>query len=419
MEAPVSQLVTSVTRDSSTPVRPDVPAEVYRTDRPEGFSIALVMPETSRREKFLGSLKNSCIATARVFERYPGSGEIDDLLSLECDAVVIDMDADAEKALELAADIGSHRDSHPVMACSSRTDADLLMRVMQTGVREFLNAPLSEVSLREALERTRGRRNPRNRRSEAKVLVFAGTKGGAGVSTIASNFAVALRKESCSKVVIVDLDVQLGDVALSLGVSPPFSVIDALRNPERVDADFLSRLVVNHSSGLDVLSAPEGYAPFRAAEGASEKLQRVLRRNYNYVVVDAGCASGELFDVMLAAADTLYIVVEMRITSLRNARRMMSWVSRIDRGPRVEVILNRFDSREIDIREENAIRALARPADWKIPNDYDGVRNSQNRGVPLALEDSPVAHVLTNMAKAACGKPAQIQAKRRKVFGIF
>ena len=413
IEAPVSQPAT-IART----------APVYRTEAPEGFSIALVMPEPGRREKLLNSLKASSVATARVYERYPASGEIDDLVGLDCDAVVIDMDADAEKALDLAAEIGARRDSLPVMVCSSRTESDLLMRVMQTGAREFLSAPLSEVSLREALDRVRSRRNSKNRRSEAKVLVFAGTKGGAGVSTIATNFAVSLRKESCSKVVIVDLDVQLGDVALSLGVSPQFSIADALRNPERVDSDFLSRLVVNHSSGLDVLSAPEGYAPFRAAEGACEKLQRVLRRSYNYVVVDAGCVGGELFDTMMAAADTLYIVVEMSITSLRNARRMMSWVasqqaSRLDRGPRIEVILNRFDSREIDIREENAIKALARPADWKIPNDYSGVRNSQNRGVPLALEDSPVTNVLTGMAKAACGKPAQVETKRRKVFGIF
>jgi pilus assembly protein CpaE len=392
---------------------------VCRTETAEGFSVALVMPEPGRREKFLTSLKGSPIAATRVYERFPGTGELDELASLDCDAVVIDMDADAEKTLELAADIAAHRESLPVMVCSSRTDSDLLMRVMQTGVRDFLSAPLSEVSLREALGRARERRNPKNRRSEAKILIFAGTKGGAGVSTIATNFAVSLRKESCSKVVIVDLDMQLGDVALSLGVSPQFSVMDALRNPERLDADFLSRLVVNHSSGLDVLAAPEAYGPFRPAEGAADKLQRVLRRNYNYVVADAGCVGGEMFDVMMAAADTLYIVVEMSITSLRNARRMMSYVSKIDRGPRVEVILNRFDSREMDIREENAIKALARPADWKVPNDYIAVRNSQNRGVPLALENSPVAQVLTNMAKSACGKPAQAEAKRRKVFGIF
>jgi pilus assembly protein CpaE len=382
-----------------------------------GFSIALIMPDLGRRDRFLITLKDSPIVVSRVFDRYPVASEIEELL--DCDAAVIDLDTDVEKTLELAADVGSHGSAVPVMVCSSRPDAVLLMRVMQTGVRDFLNLPLAEVQLLQALERARDRRTVPLRKSDGKLLVFAGTKGGAGVSTIAANMAVSLRKESCSKVVVVDLDLQLGDVALTLGVSPQFSVTDALRSPERRDADFLSKLVVNHSSGLDVLAAPEGYAPFRSIEGASERLLRVLRRNYNFVVVDGGCVGGEILDVMVTLADTLYLVVEMSISSLRNARRIMAYVSRMDRPPRVEIILNRFDCREIDIREENAIKALARPADWKIPNDYLGVRNAQNRGVPLIGEDSPVTEVLARMAKAACGKPVEPEVRRKKLFGLF
>src|ERR1700743_263923 len=94
-------------------------AGALRTEAPEGFSVALVMPETIRREKFLSSLKSPPITLARVYERYPGTGELDDLISLDCDAVVIDMDADVEKTLELAADIAAHRDSLPLLICSS------------------------------------------------------------------------------------------------------------------------------------------------------------------------------------------------------------------------------------------------------------------------------------------------------------
>jgi pilus assembly protein CpaE len=383
------------------------------------FSIALIMPESRRRERLANLLKGSPITVRRIYERYPGAGEFDEILELNCDAVLIDLDADLEKTLELAADLGGLGAAPPVMVLSSSKDSVLLMRVMQAGVRDFLGDPLSEAPLLDALDRARDRRQPRSAKPDGKLLVFAGTKGGAGVSTIATNFAVALRKESCSKVVVVDLDVQLGEVALTLGVNPQFAVTDALRNPERLDADFVSKLVVNHSSGLDVLAAPEAYDSFRSPDGANELLLRILRRSYNFVVVDAGAIGGGMLEVMMAMADTIYVVVEMSIPSLRNARRMMSYAARMERGPRIQVVLNRFDAREIDIREENAIKALARPADWKVPNDFTAVRNAQNSGVPLALENSPISQVLTRMAKSACGKPVETEKKRKKFLGLF
>jgi pilus assembly protein CpaE len=387
--------------------------------RANRFSIALIMPEPRRREQLVNLLKGSSITVRRIYERYPAPGEFDEILEIKCDAVVIDLDADLEKTLALAADLGGLGEAPPVMVLSSSKDSVLLMRVMQAGVRDFLGDLLSEGPLLDALDRARDRRQPRSSKPDGKVLVFAGTKGGAGVSTIATNFAVALRKESCSKVVIVDLDVQLGEVALTLGVSPQFAVTDALRNPERLDADFVSKLVVNHSSGLDVLAAPEAYDSFRPADSANELLLRILRRSYNFVVVDAGAIGGGMLDVMMATADTIYVVVEMSIPSLRNARRMMSYAAHMDRIPRIQVVLNRFDAREIGIREENAIKALARPADWKVPNDFAAVRNAQNSGVPLALENSPIAQVLIRMAKSACGKPVETEKKRKKFLGLF
>jgi pilus assembly protein CpaE len=384
-----------------------------------GFSIAIIMPECRRRERLVNLLKGTPITVRRIYEQYPSPGEFDEILALNCDAVVIDLDADLEKTLELAADLGGLGDAPPVMVLSSSKDSALLMRVMQTGVRDFLGDPVSEAPLLDALDRARDRRQPRSSKPDGKLLVFAGTKGGAGVSTIATNFAVALRKESCSKVVIVDLDVQLGEVALTLGVSPQFAVTDALRNPERLDADFVSKLVVNHSSGLDVLAAPEAYDSFRPADGANELLLRILRRSYNFVVVDAGAIGGGMLDVMMATADTIYVVVQMSIPSLRNARRMMSYAAHMDRSPRIQVVLNRFDACEIDIREENAIKALARPADWKVPNDFAAVRDAQNSGVPLALENSPISEVLNRMAKSACGKPFETEKQRKKFLGLF
>ena len=146
---------------------------------------------------------------------------------------------------------------------------------MRAGAREFLPEPLLANTLKEAVARALARREKSQHQAPVgKVLMFAGAKGGSGVTTVATNFAIALTKEDAGKVVLVDMDLQLGEVALGLGLTPQFSILDALKNEERLDADFLMSMLVRHTSGLAVLASPEQYTSFnplveRRAKGCS------------------------------------------------------------------------------------------------------------------------------------------------------
>ena len=86
----------------------------------------------------------------------------------------------------------------------------------------------------------------------------------------------------------------------------------------------------------------------------------------------------------------------------------------------MEVILNRFNAREIEIDENSATKALARPVDWKIPNDFPAVRTAENTGVPLAMKDSPISRV---MHKMAVQRQRQDRCTRRRnprpLLGLF
>jgi Flp pilus assembly CpaE family ATPase len=84
---------------------------------------------------------------------------------------------------------------------------------------------------------------------------------------------------------------------------------------------------------------------------------------------------------------------------------------------RVEVVVNRFDPRKIEIDEERIAKVLTRPLLWKVPNDFADVRRAQNTGKPLAFADSPVMRSLHQVARAACGKPAEAGSKKK--FGLF
>ncbi len=105
---------------------------------------------------------------------------------------------------------------------------------MRAGAREFLTQPIAPNTIAEALVRASVRR-PAARPAKkvgGKLLVFLGAKGGSGVTTIASNFAVALAQESGQSTVLIDLDLPLGDAALDLGITAQFSTANALQNFE-------------------------------------------------------------------------------------------------------------------------------------------------------------------------------------------
>jgi len=273
-------------------------------------------------------------------------------------------------------------------------------------------------TLLEAFQRASARR-PDPGKMPGKTLTFVPSKGGAGVTTIATNFALALTKESGGRVVVVDLDFERGEVALGLGMTAAFSVLDGMLNPDRLDKEFLSTLLLKHSSGLAVLAAPEQYQVARAAVEGAAKLFRILREEFDYVVVDAATCPGDIQDILFTAPGRIYLVTETSFPALRNAHRLISYLSEKDRGRDLEIVLNRFNSRHGGVDEKSATKALARPVNWKIPNAYEAARAAEDAGVPLAMEDSPITRVLVQMAKSACGKPLIPEKKAGKMFSFF
>src|SRR5277367_3147477 len=134
----------------------------------------------------------------------------------------------------------------------------MLVRCMRAGAREFLTQPIAPGMIVEAMIRASVRR-PTTRvakKTAGKLLIFAGAKGGSGVTTVASNFAIALAQESGQKTLLIDLNLPLGDAALELGLTAQYSTANALQNFQRLDSNYLSQLLVKHKLGLSVLAAP-------------------------------------------------------------------------------------------------------------------------------------------------------------------
>jgi Flp pilus assembly CpaE family ATPase len=376
------------------------------------LSIALIGPDEERRKAASTALAGCQGGEIREFSTYPPSlDDVPRLLEQNYDVIIIDLDSHPEYALELVESICANGQA-TVMVYSVKADSELLVRCMRAGAREFLTLPFAQSTMAEALVRASARR-PATRlpkKTGGRLLVFLGAKGGDGVTTLACNFAVSLAQETGQNTLLIDLDLPLGDAALNLGVVAEYSTINALQNFNRLDSSFLSRLLVKHSSGVFVLAAPGKFPQYDASKEAIDKLIAVARQDFDNVVIDMGSRLDLMGTSLFKDGSTVYLVIQAGIAGLRNSNRLISQYFSAEE-PKLEIVLNRFESRSIGVSEDQITKALTRPAQWKIPNDYNAVKRMQTTAIPLALEDSPISRLIHQMARTACGLPA-IQEKK-------
>jgi pilus assembly protein CpaE len=369
------------------------------------LSVALMGPNDQNRRAITEALSGCNIGHIRELASYPADlSDLSRTLGSECDIVVVDLDGDSEYALEVVQSVSAI--GVAVIVFSAKANFDLALRCMRAGAREFLTLPLNSATLSEALARiaTRSAANAPARKVARKLFVFMGAKGGCGVTTLASNFAVSLAQESGHSTLLIDLGMPLGDAALNLGMVAEYSTFNALENSARLDASFLQTLLAKHPSGLSVLAAPTEFTAGQPSLDALDRLLAVARQNFDYVVVDAG-ARMDLKDArFFDDSAILYLVTQVGLTELRNANRMITQYFGV-RGPRLQVIVNRYGPHALPLDDKQIQKALTRAIDWKIPDDYATARRTQQLASPLAMEDSQISRVLRRMARTACGLP--------------
>jgi pilus assembly protein CpaE len=382
------------------------------------LSIVLIGPDDFRRKGIVSALAGAHAGSIQEVFLYPQLDDVPQLLQPNYDVVIVDIDSDPEMALDLVECICG-QSSTTVMVYSAHSDSEMLVRCMRAGAREFLTQPIAPATMTEALVRASARRQATNpvKKTRGKMLVFLGAKGGSGVTTLACNFAVSLAQESKQNTLFIDLDLPLGDAALNLGISSEYSTFNALQNHGRLDANFLSKLLVKHSSGLWVLGAPGKFVTSQTAHEAIDKLLTVARNEYEYIVVDAGTRLDLTATALFDRSSTVYLVTQVSIPELRNSNRLITEFFKGD-GPKLEIVLNRHMPRSMGMDDQHITKALTKPVTWRIPNDYATAKRTQNTATPLSLEDSPISRVIKQMARATSGLPENPEKKNRfRLFG--
>lgn len=357
-----------------------------------------------------------------VLRDYYLNFDLNDLIAARHDAVIIDLDHDLERALNLVASLT--REKVPtVMVYSAHAEQELTKRALQAGAHEFLVVPSAPGLMSGALVRAMARRPNISVIDESgELFVFFGVKGGVGVTTIASNFALLLAQESGKHTLLIDFDLPLGDIALNLGLNGKYSTVDALENVTRLDATFLATLLQPCGPNMWVLGAPGHFMNMEFPSKAIDKLIAVAMDQFDYVVVDSGSRLNFIETNLYRLAGTIFMVTQTGIPELRNANRLMGQFPAGGR-PRLQIVINRHSASFHSLDDQTVEKALTRPVDWRIPNDYGTAIRMQHTASPLAFKDTPISRTIRQMAKSVCSQAEPgadgAAGKKRGLFGMF
>jgi pilus assembly protein CpaE len=296
-----------------------------------------------------------------------------------------------------------------VVILSVQEDQKYMRAAMQVGAQDFLTKPPNPDELVAVIRRagktareerakstqvfvtaqgSPNRAVTANLMTRGKIILVYSPKGGTGCTTIAVNLAVALHNEE-TRVVIVDANLQFGDVAIFLNEQGKNTVIDLAPRVDELDPEIVDSVMIkNAASGVHVLaspSRPENAEKINADQFS--KLLRYLRQLYAYVIVDSSAYLTDVTLSVLDIADAIVLIATQDIPSIKNDRLFLDLLLTLNvSADKIAFVMNKFDKR-IAISPERVGENLKQEVLAVIPLDERTVIPAANRGVPFMLDN--------------------------------
>jgi pilus assembly protein CpaE len=291
-----------------------------------------------------------------------------------------------------------------VIAVGERNDIFLYRRLKSIGVAEYLYKPVTQEYFEQALRDVTGRGSQRSKSRLGKLVATVGASGGLGTTTLAVNLASHLSMVARRRVALLDLNLFSKTTSLLLNTAPNAALCEALDNPERVDNKFLERAMLQVSERLDVLGSDGETMP---ANGLTPEGVRIVMEHlqslYHYTVVDIPTSIASANPALLAGADTVFVVCDGALASVRNAARLIR--SLTPSCPTVHTILNRAGAPgQISMSEIETV--LGRRPDLVVPFLPKHFANAAILGTPADSGSSRVRTAIGRLVREVSGQEA-------------
>ncbi len=301
-----------------------------------------------------------------------------------------------------------------VVIMSVQNEQGYMRQAMLAGARDFLTKPVSSEELYATIRRVYERNEP-IRQQEAQmsslrtaitregkpsaltpiagaghIIVVYSPQAGAGVTTVATNVAAALMRHD-TRVLLVDANLQFGDVDTFLNVQAQRSIADLTKNVHDIDQEMVDSVLVTHASGLKVLTAPSlPVAAYDISSDAVRELVQQLSKSYDFVIVDTPTQYDDMTHKLFDVAERIILVANPTIPCVRNVRKMLDIFRDAGMLDKVLFVLNRVLSEKERGRGAVPVSSIESHLKFKvvstIPLDNAAMLVAVNQGVPLVAK---------------------------------
>jgi pilus assembly protein CpaE len=370
---------------------------------PNVLRIAVVDPKDTSRD----TLKSMLLGLESVWleaecSRYEFFADVVAQTNPEVGFVALDSNPD--KALDLVAQLAKLAPTCAILVTSTSTDGNLILRAMRAGAKEFLTHPLKTEDLSGALQRVARQRAGAAGTTHrgCTIIAITGATGGVGTTSVAVNLGCSLAANEANSVVLLDLDLCLGDADVFLDTIPEYTLTDVAQNISRLDLTLLKRSLTKHDTGLYLLPRPIQLEDARHI--TTDELTRVLgllKASFTHVIIDTSKGFSELDMYALKEADQVLLVTQLDLPCLRNVVRLLSSFKETGKfDEKVKIVVNRmgYETGQISLRK--AQETFGREVFWQIPNDYRVMVEVRNNGVPL-VQQAPKAAITQSINQLA------------------
>jgi len=316
--------------------------------------------------------------------------------------VVLEVD-NLERGVEEIQYLQTNHPQLSIIVSSFEKNPEWILKLMRAGAVEYLLRPVSPDELIQALTKV-GRfwfAKPAETVKSGKIVAVYYPTGGVGVTTVSVNLAAVLA-ENKTKVALVDLNLFAGDISTFLDVNPSYTLSSVTNNIARLDANFLMGVMTQHSSGPYVLTEPsEVDEAISITPEQVHRLLQFLKGVFDFVIIDCG---GQLAGCTLAILENAHLIFFTTVLSLpaiKTAKRYLTAMERKGiRRDRLKLLVNRYLPKA-DIQTKDAERVLGHPVFITVPNEYEDIISSINKGVPVVklLPRSTVSKAFIHMAE--------------------
>ncbi|MBN2327377.1 MAG: response regulator [Candidatus Omnitrophica bacterium] len=314
------------------------------------------------------------------------------------------------------------REKYPllrVVCIGNSSDSNLILRCFRTGADEYLVKPLQKSALQEMFPRLRIRSSapaPPATATEpqGKIAAIWGSRGGCGATTLACNLADSLADSS--RTILIDLHDKQGDLGLFFDQQSLYSLRDIWGRGDGIDESLVESISIKLENGLHLLLQPMEEDANAWNQEEFERLIRVVRTKYEFIVLDLG-HDFEMANRVLAKVDHLFLVVEQTLPSLYLASRKARWLEEMEVDlMKLCVVINAFNTRS-SVTQKHITKTLPTPNVITVREDEKNVHSAINQGLTLRQVSrwGKAYKDIVNAAKHLTNKSPKSAARERNV----